>query len=81
MPWCDACSQFWNPNSVPPDGRCPKCSSALATKEPDGDTGGRSAEAGEDYEYPKAPWHFKVLVVLTVIYLGWRFVQLVGSVL
>jgi len=25
MPWCDACSKFWNPNSMPPDGTCPTC--------------------------------------------------------
>jgi hypothetical protein len=31
--------------------------------------------AGED---AKAPWHFKVLVALVVLYLGWRLVQLVG---
>jgi hypothetical protein len=31
--------------------------------------------AGED---AKAPWHFKVLVGLVVLYLGWRLVQLVG---
>ena len=29
--------------------------------------------AGED---AKAPWHFKVLMVLLGIYLGWRLVQL-----
>ncbi len=25
MPWCDECSKFWNPNSMPPDGSCPTC--------------------------------------------------------
>ena len=24
---------------------------------------------------PKAPWHFKLLVVACVVYLGWRAVQ------
>ncbi|HZA77747.1 MAG TPA: hypothetical protein VE623_15305 [Acidimicrobiales bacterium] len=25
----------------------------------------------------KAPWHFKLLVLATVVYLGWRFVGLI----
>ena len=25
MPWCDDCSKFWNPNTLPPDGTCPTC--------------------------------------------------------
>ncbi len=79
MPWCDECSKFWNPNSVPADRRCPTCSRPLETgARPDGDD---PADPADGLDYPKAPWHFKVLVVLTVIYLGWRTVQLVGSVL
>lgn len=35
------------------------------------------AEA-EDY---RAPWHFKLMVVATVVYLGWRAVEMVGWVL
>ena len=23
VPWCEDCSKFWNPNSMPPDGTCP----------------------------------------------------------
>jgi hypothetical protein len=30
--------------------------------------------AGED---AKAPWHFKLLVVAVVLYLGWRVVQVI----
>ena len=30
---------------------------------------------------PKAPWHFKLLVVSTVIYLGWRAIQGIAWVL
>jgi len=33
--------------------------------------------AGKD---AKAPWHFKVLMVLLAIYLGWRLVQLIQLV-
>jgi hypothetical protein len=31
--------------------------------------------AGEE---AKAPWHFKLLMVLLALYLGWRLVQLIG---
>ena len=33
--------------------------------------------AGKD---AKAPWHFKLLMVLLAIYLGWRLVQLIELV-
>jgi hypothetical protein len=66
MPFCDDCDKFWNPNSMPPDGRCPSCGIQLA--EP--------LEL-HDEEY-KAPWHFKLMVGLAAVYLGWRFLQLSG---
>lgn len=28
-----------------------------------------------DDEIPPAPWSFKIMIVLAVIYLGWRLVQ------
>ena len=31
-------------------------------------------------EKAKVPWHFKLMVVALVIYLGWRFVQLIGII-
>ena len=58
MPWCEDCSRFWNPNSMSADGCCPTCGRQLV-------------EAGSLVE-PRAPWHFKVLVVAVVVYLGWR---------
>lgn len=63
MPWCESCSRFYNPRSVAPDGTCTTCGSFIA--EP-------PAEGDEEY---KVPWHFKLLVVALVIYLGWRLVQ------
>lgn len=49
------------------DGTCPTC--------------GRDVEAStvrtrELVEEEKAPWHFKLLVVALVLYLGWRVVDL-----
>jgi hypothetical protein len=73
MPWCETCSRFLNPNSLHPDGSCPTCGRVVAR--PD-DLEMVKATAPE-----KAPWHFKLLVVAVVIYLGWRLVQMVGWVL
>ncbi len=64
MPWCEACDRFYNPNSLRADGACPACGRQLG--EP-----GTVATA----EAPAAPWHFKVLLLAVVLYLGWRLVQ------
>ena len=39
--------------------------------------GGAREEKITRFETEGAPWHFKLLVAVTVIYLGWRLVQLV----
>ncbi len=48
--------------------RCPACGMAL------------EVEDGTDVDQTagKAPWHFKVLVVGTVVYLGYRLYQGIG---
>ena len=77
MPWCDDCSKFWNPNSMPADGTCPTCgrklagSSVPAAAAADPRKVDLKELAGED----KMPWHFKLLVVAIVLYLGWRAFQ------
>jgi hypothetical protein len=68
MPWCETCSRFLNPNSLDPDGSCPECGRFVA--EP------RKAEA----EVPKAPWHFKLLLLAVVVYLTWRVIQMISWV-
>lgn len=65
MPWCETCDRFYNPRSVAPDGTCTTCGQFIA--EPNGD----------DDEDSKVPWHFKLMVVALVLYLGWRLVQTV----
>ena len=64
MPHCDTCDRFYNPNTLRPDGSCPACGRPVG-------------ERLTRFETVGAPWHFKVLLVATVVYLGWRFVQLV----
>lgn len=64
MPWCDTCDRFYNPNSLRPDGSCPTCGRVVAVE---ADVA-HPADAG-------APWHFKVLIAATAVYLGWRLLQ------
>ncbi|MGQ0519704.1 MAG: hypothetical protein ACT4PX_00965 [Actinomycetota bacterium] len=61
MPWCEECSRFLTPTSMGTAGECPGCGRVLTDA------------AGTDE--PEVPWHFKLLVLATVLYLGWRAVQ------
>ena len=72
MPWCDGCNRFYDADSVTPAGTCPTCGEHLDRPGP-----ADRAGDGEDAKRP-VPWHFWVLVVALVIYLGWRLVQGIG---
>jgi hypothetical protein len=49
------------------EGTCPTCGRLIAESTP---------ESGDDDRVqPRAPWHFKLLMVALVIYLAYRFVQ------
>ncbi len=67
MPWCDECQKYWTPTAMTPEGRCPTCGRDLDAV---------IRETEEKLADEKAPWHFKLLVVALVVYLGWRFVQI-----
>lgn len=69
MPWCHACDRFYNPNSLRPDGTCPTCDELVA--EP-GASDTAAPASGDD---SVAPWHFKVLIAVTAVYLGYRLLQ------
>ena len=60
------------------DGRCPECSSEMETPNISGtvtaDTLDLKKLAGLENE--KLPWHFKLLVTLLCLYMGWRVVDL-----
>lgn len=64
MPWCDDCSRFYNPNTLTDAGDCPE--------------GHHVADPESDAPVPKAPWHFWLLVIALVLYLGWRLIQGIG---
>ena len=88
MPWCEPCERFFNPSTLNADGTCPVCGVAVEEAEGaavEGSGEGAAAEGSEgaavegsgEEEY-RAPWHFRLMVVATVVYVGWRIVQLVG---
>jgi hypothetical protein len=67
MPWCDDCEKYWAPSAMTPEGACPTCGASLeAPDHPD-----HAAGDGNAID-EKAPWHFKLLVVLLVVYLVYR---------
>lgn len=71
MPWCNDCAKYWAPSSMNDDGSCPRCGTNL--DEPA--TAARRADDGS-LDGDKAPWHFKVMIVAIVGYLGWRFIEI-----
>jgi hypothetical protein len=76
MPWCDSCQRYLTPTSLDADGTCPSCDTVVAERaaaDPD-----RSAEQATA---TRAPWHFKLLVLAVVLYLGWRAVEGIAWVL
>lgn len=67
VPWCEDCSKYLTPSSLNDDGTCPTCGRQV------GEIEARAAEESVD---ESTPWHFKLLVVGLVVYLGWRFVEI-----
>jgi hypothetical protein len=62
------------------DGTCPSCGRSVKAQEPitAKNVNLRKLAAGADGDEAdmKAPWHFKLLMVLLALYLGYRVVQL-----
>jgi hypothetical protein len=79
MPWCETCSRFLNPNSLRADGTCPTCGRVVA--EPSDKPAGAGAGGGAGAERERAPWHFKLLIAVTIVYLTWRIIQMIGWVI
>ena len=77
MPWCEECAKYWTPNAMNEDGTCPSCGRSVeAQRITAKNVDVKKLAAGDDEEQAKAPWHFKVLMVLLALYLGWRVVDL-----
>ncbi len=65
MPWCDPCDKYLTPNGLTEDGSCPTC-------ETKADVADMKAAATTP---TKAPWHFWLMVIALVAYLGWRLIE------
>jgi len=84
MPWCEDCAKYHAPSAMSPDGCCPTCGRLLQAQKAVVTAKNldlRKLAAGEgadedDIDDEGAPWHFKLLMVLTVLYLIWRIVDL-----
>jgi hypothetical protein len=79
MPWCEECARYWAPTAMNDDGTCPSCGRSVEAQQPitAKNIDIRRLAAGDgDLDDAKAPWHFKLLMVLLVLYLGWRIVYL-----
>ena len=72
MPWCEECAKYYTPNSIPADGRCPTCGDLIQAPE------GSEPTDDERTDDEKAPWHFKLMVVMVAAYLGWRLIDLLA---
>ena len=88
MPWCDNCGREVQDHELvasPSGAQHPteKGASEQAGPLPDscpvcGRVIGKPSEADSQEVHPKAPWHFKLLVVGSVGYLGYRLYQGIG---
>jgi len=83
MPFCEDCAKYWAPSAMRNDGSCPSCGRVLETPTPASTVTAKNvdvkklAASGEGGDVDaKAPWHFKLLIALMIVYLGWRIVQL-----
>jgi len=84
VPWCEDCAKYYAPSAMTDAGACPTCGRtieapivkpAVTAKNLDL----KKLAAGEDPtddDDASAPWHFKLLMVLLVVYLTWRIVDL-----
>ena len=78
MPWCEPCAKYFAPSALTAVGGCPECLTTVDHMTISGrkidDSLDLKKLAGVDGD--KTPWHFKLLVGLLCIYLGWRIVQI-----
>lgn len=78
MPWCGPCQRYLAPSALDAGGACPACG-AVAEQADLAPADGE--HAGTPEEDARAPWHFWLVVAATVVYVGWRIVQLVAGAL
>jgi hypothetical protein len=75
VPWCNTCDRFYNPNSLKVDGTCPTCGHTVAEPAVESTSTESASTEAASTEATGAPWHFKVLIAVTAVYLGYRLFQ------
>lgn len=58
--WCETCEREVPDGELTDGGACPRCGTVLA---------------GDSEERRPVPWTFKLMIVATVVYLGYRAYQ------
>jgi hypothetical protein len=83
MPWCEDCAKYHAPSAMSADGACPTCGRVLEAPRVAPITAQNldlkklaAGNMGDDSDDGSAPWHFKLLMVLLVLYFIWRIVDL-----
>jgi hypothetical protein len=71
MPWCEDCDRFYTPSTLTTEGDCPE-GHHVADPDDAAHLVQSTAEPREEEPEPKVPWHFWLLLVSVVVYLGWR---------
>lgn len=72
--WCEHCNRLIDASAVvlDEDGKehCPSCTELVGKDATTSD----DEESDDEEGFPKPPWHFKVLLMATVIYLIYRLI-------
>jgi hypothetical protein len=74
MPYCEPCERFYTPSTLSAEGDCPE-GHHVANPEDAPTLIQSDAPPREDEKDPKVPWHFWLLLIAVVIYLGYRAFQ------
>jgi hypothetical protein len=74
VPWCETCSKYLAPTALNSDGTCPTCGAPVGEIEQRAE----QVVADDVVADEGTPWHFKLLIGVVAIYLGWRTVQMIG---
>jgi len=74
VPWCEPCSRYFVPSAMREDGTCPVCGRHIQESPRPRRSEQPSLRELSKMSGEKAPWHFKLLMAMLVVYLGWRII-------
>ena len=76
MPWCEPCARYFAPTALTESGSCPDCGEVLADQAGIVSPDNLDLKKLAGVEDESLPWHFKLLVTLLLLYMGWRVLDL-----